>query len=127
MAPDRKAPVFLARGSYRQRRLRDVSRVLPLAGAILFALPLLWTDAGTGDAAAPPRTSEVVIYILIVWAGLILAAAVLARLVRPDADDPDAAEADAAGAGSAPAAETDGRPGSGLVRGPGSEPGSGPA
>jgi hypothetical protein len=41
MSPER-GPVFLARRTYRQRRLADAARMLPLAAGVLMALPLLW-------------------------------------------------------------------------------------
>ena len=37
--------VFLERQSYRRRRLMDVARLLPILGAALFAVPLLWPRA----------------------------------------------------------------------------------
>ncbi len=42
-------------------------RALPVAGVILFCLPLLWTGGAAG------RTSTVLLYIFVVWAGLITA------------------------------------------------------
>ena len=47
-----------------------MARLLPLFGALLFMLPLLWSGA---------RTSTGVVYLFAVWAGLILAAVLLAR------------------------------------------------
>lgn len=35
-------PLFLARADYRRRRLRDAARLLPVVGALLMLLPLLW-------------------------------------------------------------------------------------
>ena len=37
------APV-VARKTYRRRRLMDVARLLPVLGALLFAVPLMWPD-----------------------------------------------------------------------------------
>lgn len=72
-------PVFLERQSYRRRRLADLARLLPLFGALLFAVPLLWTgDSPTGQMA----TSTATIYIFSIWAGLILVNAVFGRLAR---------------------------------------------
>lgn len=71
---------FLARDSYRQRRLRDVAWVLPVAGAVLVSVPLLWPR--TGDDLH--QTSQALTYLFSVWFGLILFAAGLARLVGAD-------------------------------------------
>lgn len=66
-------PMFLERQSYRRRRLMDAARLLPLLGALLFAVPLLWpgADAAGGDAAEPVRLSGAILYIFAVWGGLI--------------------------------------------------------
>lgn len=66
-----RAPRFLAPEAYRQRRLRDAARLLPLAGAALLLVPLLWGDAASGSAA--------VLYVFAVWAGLVAGAAWLGR------------------------------------------------
>ena len=80
-ARKRRGPVFLARRSYRLRRLRDAARLLPVAGGFLFLLPILWAPvAGEGRATATDG-----IYLFLVWFGLIGAAAVLApRLAEGD-------------------------------------------
>ena len=88
--------LFLARRSYRLRRLRDAALMLPLFGAFLFLLPVL---RGSGDLA------DEVVYLFIVWPLLILAAFVLSRVLgtrRPDTE-----------------------PGSGAEPGTGGEPGEG--
>ena len=80
MRPPASRPVFLARASYRQRRLRDAARVLPVVGAILFLLPILWPMGREGGQT----TSAALIYIFVVWAGLIAVAALISRLMRFD-------------------------------------------
>ena len=72
---NRRGPVFLARRSYRMRRLRDGARLLPVAGAFLLLLPILWQPSAT-DAR---DTAFDGIYIFAVWAGLIIVAAILSR------------------------------------------------
>ena len=81
-------PVFVDRASYRQRRLRDGLRLLPVLGAILFCVPLLW------PRGAEMTTSTALTYVFGVWAGLILLAFLLSRVLRPDAPerDPDRGE-----------------------------------
>jgi hypothetical protein len=59
---DPQEPLFLARGSYRRRRLQDAARLLPWFGAFLFALPLLWTDG---------QTTLGLIYLFCAWIVLI--------------------------------------------------------
>ncbi|MBL4927268.1 hypothetical protein [Fuscibacter oryzae] len=65
-----RQPLFLARASYRRRRLRDAARLLPVVGVFLLMLPLLWPQGGAGSA---------VIFVFVVWALLIGFAAVLAH------------------------------------------------
>lgn len=74
---ERRSPVFLERQSYRRRRLIDTLRMLPVIGALLWAVPLLWRSGEEGVA-----TSDAIIFIFLVWFGLVLAGAVLARAVR---------------------------------------------
>jgi hypothetical protein len=78
-----RPPVFLPPAGYRQKRVRDAAHLVPLLGVGLLLVPLLWVPSdqagGVGNAAA-------LLYVLGVWAGLILAAFGLARALRPDED-----------------------------------------
>lgn len=85
-------PVFLEREGYRRRRLIDAVRLLPVIGAFLWLVPLLWLRGGT------PSSSSV-IYIFGVWALLIALSGLLSRgvkraawrsstFLRPGADEP---------------------------------------
>lgn len=65
-----KNPIFLARAGYRLRRAMDAARFLPIVGAFLFALPLLWSGGATRNG---------IVYIFVVWLGLIIGAALLSR------------------------------------------------
>ncbi|MBS1303767.1 hypothetical protein [Loktanella sp. SALINAS62] len=67
--------LFLARERYRQRRLRDVGRVLPILGLVLWLVPLMWTREGSGGLAGT------IVYIFVVWTFLILCAAIMARRI----------------------------------------------
>jgi hypothetical protein len=68
-APVSPPPVFLERQSYRRRRLMDAARLLPILGAALFAVPLLWPS---GDELGGVPTSVAIRYVFGVWAGLIV-------------------------------------------------------
>ncbi len=63
-------PLFLARQSYRRRRLMDAARLMPVAGVLFFSVPLLWTN---------PLTSVGWIYLFTVWGLLILLSLFLSR------------------------------------------------
>jgi len=80
-------PLFLARKSYRNRRVADAARVLPLAGLIFFMLPLLWT----GRENVGGSTGYAGLYLFAVWFVLIAVAFVLAprlrRLNEQEAED----------------------------------------
>ena len=86
MAPQPGRRLFLERGSFRRRRMRDAGRMLPIAMLLLMLLPLL----KDGEA----RLSGVLIYLFVLWGAVILCAALLSRLMRDpepetDPDDPD--------------------------------------
>lgn len=68
-------PLFLERETYRRRRAADAARLLPVVGALLFLLPLLW---GPQDTPAPD-TARGGLYIFLVWGGLIIGAFALSR------------------------------------------------
>ena len=72
-----RQPLFLARATYRRRRLRDAARLLPVVGVFLLAQPLLWPQGGAGP---------VVVFVFVVWALLIG----LAALLSPGLDQPEA-------------------------------------
>lgn len=57
---DQRGPLFLGRGGYRQRRIADAARLLPILGIVLMMVPLLWRHDGS-DAA--PATSRAIIYL----------------------------------------------------------------
>ena len=84
-----KPPLFLARRSYRRRRMRDGARLLPVFGLFLFTLPILWSPAGTETQDTAPDT----IYLFAIWALLIAIAAWMApRLSDGAADQPAGSE-----------------------------------
>jgi hypothetical protein len=75
MSDPPRSPIFLERASYKQRRLTDAARLLPLLGVVLWMIPLLWRaegDAGTSNADA-------LIYVFGVWVLLIGLSALIIR------------------------------------------------
>ena len=78
--------LFLARSLYRKRRLSDAAKLLPIFGAVLLLLPLLWVHQ-----SAPERSSIATnwVYLFIVWSFLILAAACLAKSLNKFEDGND--------------------------------------
>ena len=72
-------PVFVERKSYRQRRMRDVVRILPVLGIVLWLLPLAWR--GEVD-----MVGNTLIYIFGVWLVLIVFAAITSQRIAPDPD-----------------------------------------
>ncbi|MDD8024025.1 MAG: hypothetical protein PHX82_13055 [Paracoccaceae bacterium] len=86
--PKSGQPLFLARRSYRRRRMMDAARILPLLGAVLILLPGLW-----GPADDPvPATGRGGLYLFAVWAGLVVAAYGLARGLEPALEEEEKAE-----------------------------------
>ena len=74
-------PLFLARQSYRRRRLGDAARVLPILGLVLMLMPVLWADGAT--------TRGGLIYIFVTWAILILVVAVISTRLADDRRSPE--------------------------------------
>lgn len=70
-----RRPVFLARHGYRRRRVMDAARALPVLGAFLFMIPILWSGEDGGGAS----TRVGVVYLFGIWAGIIASAGWLAR------------------------------------------------
>ena len=84
--PAPRAPLFLARSGYRQRRLRDGLRLLPFFGAVLLLVPLFWGAGETVQAGgpAPQSNADALVYLFAVWLVLIGLAWGLARRLRLD-------------------------------------------
>ena len=80
-----RRPLFLAHDGYRRRRIMDAARVLPVIGAFLFFVPLLWSGDGGGDA----NTAMGVVYLFAIWLGLVVAAFVFSLSLRHDIANPD--------------------------------------
>lgn len=82
-------PKFLARSSYRRRRIIDAARLLPVLGVFVFFLPVLWHPADTPE----PDTARGGLYLFAGWLVLIVAAFLLARVLGraepPSSEDDD--------------------------------------
>ncbi|WP_106744704.1 hypothetical protein [Yoonia maritima] len=77
-----KSKIFLEQAGYRQRRLRDAVRMLPVLGIVLFSIPLLWPQ----DDAELSYSSGALVYVFGVWVLLIVLSAFLARMMHVDGD-----------------------------------------
>ncbi len=76
-------PVFLERAGYRRRRIVDAVRLMPVLGALLWAVPLLWSRGAPGASGAEAtQSSAALLYIFGVWLLLVIGAALLSRAVR---------------------------------------------
>ena len=84
MARGSARQIFLETRSYRRRRVVDGLRLLPIIGAWLFLVPILWPEG----AEAPPM-SAVLLYIFSVWLGLTVLAGLLIALQRHLGPDPE--------------------------------------
>jgi hypothetical protein len=71
----RTQPPYLARETYRRRRLIDAARLLPIFGMFLILLPVLWPPIGPDI----PATAREAVYLFVIWFGLVVGAALLAR------------------------------------------------
>lgn len=85
-----RAPLFLARPSYRRRRLRDAARLLPVFAVLFVILPLLWTPPGS----TLRDTAGDVVYFFGIWVAMILCAAAFAPGLSASADQDDETEDD---------------------------------
>lgn len=71
---------FVDRRTYRRRRLMDLSRMLPVLGGLLLAVPLMWPQRA--ESPDPMPMSTVLIYVFSVWLLLILLALFFGLAVR---------------------------------------------
>jgi hypothetical protein len=92
MDEPRRSPLYLARSSYRRRRLIDAQRLLPIFLFLLYLLPLLWGDVGSEIPVGGGVRGYV--HIFTVWLGAIVAAALIARALMRDETLDDATTAD---------------------------------
>jgi hypothetical protein len=78
--------LFLERRTYRQNRLQDAARLLPVLGLVLFFAPIFIRG---DEAAGGPTLSSWLVYYFGVWIGLIVLTALVSRALalsdRPEA------------------------------------------
>ena len=74
--------VFLARASYRRRRVRDLAMLLPILGVLLWFIPLLWSD----KPQEAPQSGIILSYVFGVWIFLIIVTALVSALLRSSAE-----------------------------------------
>ena len=67
--------VFLERSSYRRRRARDASRLLPVLGLVVFFVPGLWD----GNEEGKILLSDAMLFLFLAWIVAIAIAAFLSR------------------------------------------------
>ncbi len=77
---------FLERSSYRQRRIRDGARLLPIVAMVLMVLPLMWPR----NSPEQSLTSTGITYIFGLWLLLLVVAFVLSRVLRSSDPSRDA-------------------------------------
>ena len=82
MTDKKKQSLFLERKGYRQRRLRDAARMMPVLGGILWTIPLMWPERGQNAVS----NATALQYIFGIWVLVIVLSAVLARLIEPGSD-----------------------------------------
>ncbi len=88
MSDQTPQPLFLEQRSYRQRRVRDVARVLPVIGTILWIFPLLWPRTGM-EAATTGYAAQ---FIFGVWIFLIILSAFVSRAIQSEEGEANAPE-----------------------------------
>lgn len=90
MSGPRTSPVFLERASYRQRRLTDAARLLPILGMVLWSVPLLWP----ADDRSETSNASALLYVFGLWVMLIICSALIAHSIKPGDVPTDAESAD---------------------------------
>lgn len=83
-----QGPLFLERKSYRQRRLMDAVRLLPILGLVLWMVPLFWpvVPAGAGaEQGVALSTSVTLRYVFGVWLALVVMSWLLWRRTSGEA------------------------------------------
>lgn len=69
--------LFLERRTYRQNRLQDAARLLPVLGLVLVFAPVF--IRGDASEAGGPDLADWLVYYFAVWLGLIVLTALISR------------------------------------------------
>lgn len=94
MKKPNKSPIFLERSGYRQRRLMDALRLLPVLGVMLWIFPMFWPTGPVELVSSEPVSmSSAVTYVFVVW-GLLIAVTLTLRTILLPTLEQDAAELD---------------------------------
>ena len=82
LAPENRSErhIFLERRGYRQRRIVDAARMLPVIGLLLWLVPLVWPRAHQEGTLT---TSSATLYVFLIWILLIVVGAFLAWKMTP--------------------------------------------
>jgi hypothetical protein len=80
MADLRRVPLYLARASYRRRRLIDAQKLLPIFLFLMYLIPLLWGDESTQTPVGGGVRGYV--HVFSVWFGAIVIAGFITRALR---------------------------------------------
>lgn len=76
------APVFHEKRTYRQRRVMDAARAAPILALFLWLVPLMWPQDGPGQISS----AMALIYIFVIWAGVIIVSFGLSWALRAAMD-----------------------------------------
>ena len=82
MGADTNEKLIRDANAARTQRLNDAALVLPFVGIVLILIPVIWPAADAVDPAPGTSTSTALIYLFLVWLGLIGFAAILASLIK---------------------------------------------
>lgn len=81
--------VFVERRTYRRRRAADAARLLPLLGAMLLCMPMLWGSPGGEGAKTVLSTTSVMTFLFGTWVVLIVLASFVSAQVSVDDESID--------------------------------------
>lgn len=82
MSAPKSKSIFLERKSYRQRRLRDGVRMLPLFGGVLCAIPVAWANSETDGIS----NASALQYIFGIWIVLIVLTGIVSNRLSLEKD-----------------------------------------
>lgn len=93
MADLPNSKIFLKRSGYRQRRIRDAAKLLPVVGLFILLVPLF------EGREAQTSSSDVLIYLFTAWGILAGLAGLLSLWLKSDVPAPEEKTGDPIGSG----------------------------